>query len=307
MAATVYVIASRLVQTVLGPDPTPSLLTRALPKTLPEFAAFLIVLAVLPGLCEETLFRGAIQGTFEKKGIWKGAIYTALLFSAFHLNPWSFVPIVGLGLLLGTMTVRTNSTLPAIIGHTFNNVTACTVAFIFRRGPEHVPYVIMGVFALLFVGALAEFLYATRRGDHQPSPLTAAPANLPWGFKWIVAGTGAGVVILLALAILAVFGMTGRYRMESEHLAPEVNRGDLVVVLKSRYVEPDVKPGDVVAVRWDGQVLLRKVARVEDEWIWVFDGPSGTSDQEMQVFRRDVIGKMIWKMSDPRQFQRERG
>lgn len=306
MAAIVYLIASTLVQTVLGPDPVPELLTRALPKTLPEFAAFLIVLAVLPGLCEETLFRGAIQGTFEKKGIWKGVIYTALLFGAFHVNPWSFVSAAGLGLLFGTITVRTNSTLPAIIAHTCNNATACTVAFVFRDGPEYIPYAIMGVFALLFVGALVEFLCATRRGDRQPSPLTAAPANLSRGGKWGLAGAGAGMVILMVLAIFAAIGITGRYRMTSDHLAPEINRGDIVVVLKSRYVKQDIQPGDVVAVRQHGQVLLRKVARIEDEHIWVVHGPSGTSAAETQVLRRDVIGKMIWKIADPKPLGRKR-
>ncbi len=73
MAASVYLITATLVQTVIGPDPTPGLLTRALPKTLPEFAAFLIVLAVLPGLCEEALFRGPSREPSRRRESGKGS------------------------------------------------------------------------------------------------------------------------------------------------------------------------------------------------------------------------------------------
>ncbi len=230
-----------------------------------------------------------------------------MLFSAFHVNPWSFVSIAGLGLLLGTMTVRTNSTLPAIIAHTCNNATACTVVFVFRDGPEYIPYVIMGVFALLFVGALVEFLYATRREDRRPSPLTAAPAKLSRGAIWGLAGAGAGLLMLMVLAVFVVVSITERYRMKNDHLAPEVNRGDYVIVLKSRYAILDIKPGDVVAVRPHGRTLLRRVARVEDECIWVVDDMPGTSAAETQVPRRNIIGKMIWKLANPKPRGKKRG
>ena len=296
MAAAVYLTTGRLVEAVLGPDPLPGLLIRVLPKTLPEFGAFLIVMAVLPGLCEETLFRGAIQATFEKKGIWKGVVYTAVLFGAYHMSPWSFLPAAALGLLFGTLTVRTNSTLPAIICHTSSNVTAFTVAFAYREEAKHEPYLLVGALALLFAAALAEFLYATRHARRQPSPLTTAPANLSRRFTWVAAGGAAGLAILLALALFAMLGLTGRYRMTTDHLAPQVNRGDHVLVLKSRYVDLDIQRGDVVAFRRDGHTLLRKVARVDDECIWVVDAPSGTSAAETRLPRREVIGKMIWKI-----------
>ena len=64
---------------------------------------------------------------------WKGIVYTALLFAAFHISPWGFLPIFGLGVLLGMITIRTNSTIPAMISHACNNAMAFTVAFLYRK------------------------------------------------------------------------------------------------------------------------------------------------------------------------------
>ncbi len=44
------------------------------------FATNLLVVAVGPGICEESLFRGAIQGVLERKGKWFGVVATAVLF-----------------------------------------------------------------------------------------------------------------------------------------------------------------------------------------------------------------------------------
>ena len=82
------------------------------------------VIALLPGLCEELLFRGLMPRFFEKYGTKLNIIITALLFAAFHLDPFRFLPVFLLGLLLGYQTLRGNSIFLSMFSHTINNALA---------------------------------------------------------------------------------------------------------------------------------------------------------------------------------------
>ncbi|MDR0914784.1 MAG: CPBP family intramembrane metalloprotease [Oscillospiraceae bacterium] len=82
---------------------------------------YYVVVSVLPGVCEELLFRGVILGSLRKYGGPFAIIGSSLLFAIMHGNiiqiPFAFV----VGVVLGFMTVKTNSMLPAIILHMLNN------------------------------------------------------------------------------------------------------------------------------------------------------------------------------------------
>lgn len=293
MAMTVYFAARMPVEAVFGPDLTAQFLSRALPGTFSGFVLYLIVGTAVAGFCEETLFRGAIQGTLEKKGVWKAVLLTALLFAAYHMNPWIFFPAVALGVLFGLVTVRTNSVLPAMICHACNNLLALTFDFAYRHEPEHQPYLLASVLALLFPLALWEFLRHTRGGERQPSPLVAAPAGLSRQFKLVAAAGTAALVILVLVAARALLGF---YHMRSDHLAPEVKRGDRVVVLNSRYIDVDIDAGDIVAFKREGSTFLRKVVRTDTQSIWVSEKSPQGQASETPIPRRAVVGKMIYKL-----------
>ncbi|KPK85462.1 MAG: hypothetical protein AMJ81_03570, partial [Phycisphaerae bacterium SM23_33] len=193
MAMLLYLATAWAVEGVLGPDRSSEFLVKALPSSFGQLVVFLVVAAVLPGVCEETLFRGAVQGTLEKKGLWRGVVYTAVLFAAFHLDPWRFLPAAALGVVNGLLVVRTSSTLPAMICHACNNGTALTVAFVYGGWSGAGPQVVVGVLGVLFVAALAEFLQRTRGLERRPSPLTAAAGGLSRRLKWIVGVAAAGL------------------------------------------------------------------------------------------------------------------
>ena len=202
VVVVIHLATLRPLEAVLGPAPPGGFLTEAVASTIPGLVIFLIMVAVFPGLCEETLFRGTILPILERKGVWRGIVYTALLFAVFHTNPWIFFPAFGLGILLGLVTVRTNSTLPAMICHASTNATTAIVSFLYRRNSEHQPYLLVGVFAVLFVVVLIEFLYRTRGIKRQPSPLTAAPDKFVPRLKWIIIATLV-TALILASAIAA--------------------------------------------------------------------------------------------------------
>jgi sodium transport system permease protein len=82
--------------------------------------SFLIV-AIAPGICEEVLFRGMMPRFFEKYGMKVNIVLTAFLFAAFHLDPFRFLPVFLLGLLLGYLTLRSGSIYNSMLSHAINN------------------------------------------------------------------------------------------------------------------------------------------------------------------------------------------
>jgi sodium transport system permease protein len=81
----------------------------------------ILVIAVLPGVCEELMFRGFIYRFFENGKKWFPIVVTALLFAIFHLDMFRLLPAFVLGLYLGFLLQRTNSIYISILAHTLNN------------------------------------------------------------------------------------------------------------------------------------------------------------------------------------------
>ena len=83
---------------------------------------------LVPGLCEELLFRGYVQTRLLQS--WqpaKSILVSSLLFSAAHLSPIHALGVFPLSLWLGTIAMRCGCIWPAIFGHTANNLFALVV------------------------------------------------------------------------------------------------------------------------------------------------------------------------------------
>jgi hypothetical protein len=83
----------------------------------------LFVVAVLPALGEELLFRGALQGTLLKhtKNIHLSIWVSAALFSAIHMQFFGFFPRMILGAMFGYLVVWGGSLWYSIWAHFINN------------------------------------------------------------------------------------------------------------------------------------------------------------------------------------------
>jgi membrane protease YdiL (CAAX protease family) len=87
------------------------------------FAANLVVIAILPGIGEELIFRGVLQKQlgfiFNNRIL---AIWTAaFIFSAIHLQFEGFLPRMALGVVLGYLYYWTGNLWVPMIAHAFNN------------------------------------------------------------------------------------------------------------------------------------------------------------------------------------------
>ena len=84
------------------------------------------LMAVVPAVCEEFLFRGWVLAAFTGGGrslrrLTAAVVAQAACFAVFHLLPERMPQTFALGLALGAMTVATHSILPAIVCHLLHN------------------------------------------------------------------------------------------------------------------------------------------------------------------------------------------
>ena len=82
----------------------------------------LLVLAVLPAVCEELLFRGTLLRLLRTRASATAAVATsALWFGLFHLDLVRLAPTAVLGALFAVASLRTGSVGPAMVAHGLNN------------------------------------------------------------------------------------------------------------------------------------------------------------------------------------------
>jgi len=104
-------------------------------ETIPGLAFNIFMIAFLPAIGEELLFRGVIQKIFTNMtrnhhwGIW----ISAILFSALHIQFYGFVPRVILGALFGYILVWSGSMWLPILAHFFNNAFAVIAYFLINK------------------------------------------------------------------------------------------------------------------------------------------------------------------------------
>jgi len=92
----------------------------------------LLIMALIPAISEELIFRGVIQQVIRKLfhsghlAVW----ITALIFSAIHLQFYGFLPRLILGLIFGYIFLWTGNIIVPVAAHFFNNSIAVTFSFI---------------------------------------------------------------------------------------------------------------------------------------------------------------------------------
>jgi len=141
-------------------------------KTLGAMLFDLLVIGLLTAIAEEFLFRGCVQTIFTRWtknkhwGIWIAAI----MFSAFHLQFFGFLPRLMLGVLFGYFVAWSGSIWTSVWAHFINNGTAVVVTYLFQQkviklnpDDQHV----FNYFAYAFSLALTVFLLIVYRNIAQ--------------------------------------------------------------------------------------------------------------------------------------------
>jgi len=108
-------------------------------KNVFDFLINIMVIALLPAIGEELMFRGGVQRSFTRMfknphaAIW----ITAFIFSAIHLQFFGFFPRLFLGAAFGYIYLWTGSLWYAMLAHFLNNAYAVSVAWYLQK--HHIP------------------------------------------------------------------------------------------------------------------------------------------------------------------------
>jgi membrane protease YdiL (CAAX protease family) len=90
-------------------------------ELLPAASVFVLI-AVIPAVCEELLFRGFLLSSLRTSARkWTAIVAAAAIFGVFHFFLFKFAVTASLGVLLGYLCWQSRSVVPAIIAHLLHN------------------------------------------------------------------------------------------------------------------------------------------------------------------------------------------
>ncbi len=140
-------------------------------STLPSLAGgglfgVLLVVAVIPAVCEETIFRGIMLEGIKDIGTVAACLLGGLLFSIFHQNPAQTVYQFICGAVFTLLALRADSLLPTVLIHFLNNALIILnerFGFLnFTAGAQIAVYVVSGI---CLAASLAWLIFVERKQD----------------------------------------------------------------------------------------------------------------------------------------------
>ena len=90
--------------------------------TVPSNIYLLIAYAVIPAICEEFIFRGILCHEYEKGGVVRAVVFSALFFAMLHFNPINILTYLFSGVILALVLYASRSLFAAIITHLLYNI-----------------------------------------------------------------------------------------------------------------------------------------------------------------------------------------
>jgi len=136
-------------------------------SSLGEFVFAFLIIAILPAFGEELVFRGMLQPQLFRatKNIHVAIWTTAIIFSAFHLQFFGFVPRMLLGALFGYLYYWSGNLLMPMFAHFVNNGFSVLMLYLNQKGvvdidmesTETAPWPAVIIFTLIAAAMLYYF------------------------------------------------------------------------------------------------------------------------------------------------------
>ena len=104
-------------------------------KTFGDMVINVLLIGLLTAIVEEFMFRGCLQTIFVRwtKNTHAAVWITAILFSAFHMEFFGFLPRLMLGVLFGYFVAWSGSVWTSVWAHFINNGSAVIVTYLFQK------------------------------------------------------------------------------------------------------------------------------------------------------------------------------
>lgn len=143
----------------------------------------ILLLAVLPALFEELLFRGIILNGLRQYGRWTAIFVSAALFALLHGNIDQLIYPFILGVIFGIIADRTKSTIPTILAHFVNNSVVLIINYlstinnVSQSVTVDLKFVLLSIlYAIIASGAIVLLLFLLKR---EPKQTKDSPSNQP--------------------------------------------------------------------------------------------------------------------------------
>ena len=178
------------------------------PTTALDCVLLLFSTAVAPAICEEFAMRCSALGALRRHGKAFAVVAVSIVFGLMHGNMIQFVFAFTLGLILGYITVKTDSVIPAMFIHGLNNglsVIQDSLKLVTSGNTAStITSVIMIVYFFLGVAALI-YLAATRNLLPKKEPAEIKPYTLGFGTKLLLLAPGLFIPFLILIAFTSQY------------------------------------------------------------------------------------------------------
>lgn len=167
---------------------------------------YIISISIIPPLVEEFAFRGIILGSLRQYGDGFAILVSSVLFGLIHANfgqiPFAFIG----GLILGFLTVRLNSILPAMIIHFLNNFSATIFDIIKKNFGSYYQTLAQNLFYLtsVLIGILCLIYILNKDKNFFSIQRSTSVLNLKQKLK-AFSSSAVMIIVLIIFAIETLF------------------------------------------------------------------------------------------------------
>lgn len=153
---------------------------------LADYLYTLVIIAFIPALVEEMLFRGCLQQIMVGwcRNAFIGILVTSIIFSAIHISWYGFFPRAFLGMLLGYIYYYGKNIWLNILAHFLNNALVVTQMFLLSKKGKLTADALndsypmyWGLLGIVFIGALFYYFRKESLRLRALHPEPAEPEN----------------------------------------------------------------------------------------------------------------------------------
>lgn len=164
---------------------------------------YLLATCVAAPILEEILFRGFVLRSLQKFGNVFAILISGILFGLFHGNLEQTIPTALGGIVLAYIAVKSNSIIPCVVAHFFNNALSSAFMIFSQYYPEQTAnLVILLVWAVMVILAVVVVLVSFKS-----IRIKDGYRGLSFGKRLGTLVSAPGMIVLLVL-ILLLFGVT---------------------------------------------------------------------------------------------------
>lgn len=238
-----FSVLIELIMAKLSGLPSVDLSQSAMPQSTLQYALYFVAIAVSASICEEMLFRGAIQSSYEgRKSAWFAIAVPALMFAFYHFRLSGLPGLLPVAFLIGYVAWRSRSIYSTMLVHFGMNASAATITILALSGNAF-PTTLFNNYWILGGGLAVTLVLLFVFIRLQPKPEAYEPieeAPVKWFKKY-----WALIVAFIIYAVVVGLTLYAQLSGATAHTTLTYTQPEITAPVESRYQAVN-RAGDVV-------------------------------------------------------------